>query len=100
MYKEQKYDGVVTGYIREKDNACIPVCEDNSDFIELQKWVNEGNAVAPADPEPVPTYADNRRSEYASVGDQLDMIFHDEEEGTDTWLEHIREIKNKYPKGE
>ncbi len=41
--KEQKYYGVETGYIREKDNACIPVCEDNSDFIELQRWIDEGN---------------------------------------------------------
>jgi endogenous inhibitor of DNA gyrase (YacG/DUF329 family) len=100
MYKEQKYDGVITGYIREKDNACIPVCEDNSDFIELQKWVNEGNTVAPADPEPVPTYADKRRAEYASVGDQLDMIYWDKINGTDNWETSINDVKTRFPKPE
>ena len=37
----------------------------------------------------------NRLVEYGSIGDQLDMIFH---EGLDAWKLHIQSIKDKYPK--
>lgn len=36
-----------------------------------------------------------RRSEYPSIQDQLDDIFHN---GIDSWKETIQAVKNKYPK--
>ena len=43
-------------------------------------------------------YKNKRGDEYASVGDQLDMKYHDLLDGTTTWKDHVEGIKNKYPK--
>jgi len=37
---------------------------------------------------------ENRRKEYGSVEDQLDLMYHD----FDAWKSHIKSIKEKYPK--
>ena len=41
------------------------------------------------------TYKYQRASEYPSIADQLDKIFHD---GIDGWKETIQAVKDKYPK--
>ena len=43
-------------------------------------------------------YKNKRGDEYASVGDQLDMKYHDLLDGTTTWKDHVEGIKTKYPK--
>ena len=43
-------------------------------------------------------YKNKRGDEYAPVGDQLDMKYHDLLDGTTTWKDHVEGIKNKYPK--
>ena len=51
------------------------------------------------EPEPEPpllTYADKRRSEYPTIADQLDEIYHN---GIDSWKAIIKQTKDKYPKG-
>jgi hypothetical protein len=40
-------------------------------------------------------YVDRRREEYPSIGDQLDILYH---QGYDAWKAAIAEIKAKYPK--
>ena len=35
---------------------------------------------------------------YASIGDQLDMMYQDAINGTTTWKDHIAAVKAKYPK--
>ena len=40
-------------------------------------------------------YQSKRRSEYPSIEDQLDDIYHN---GVDTWKASIKAIKDKYPK--
>lgn len=40
-------------------------------------------------------YARNRLSEYPTIRDQLDLIYH---EGLDSWKDKIKSIKDKYPK--
>jgi hypothetical protein len=35
--------------IRLSDNAFIPFDPDNQDFVQYQKWLNEGNQPLPAD---------------------------------------------------
>ena len=47
---------------------------------------------------PTPTYSELRAEEYAPLAEQLDMQYHDVQNGTETWLDHIREVKAKYPK--
>ena len=39
-----------------------------------------------------------RAMEYPPLADQLDMIYHDRINNTDTWMEAIQAVKNKYPK--
>ena len=43
-------------------------------------------------------YARNRATAYAPLGDQLDMQYHDSVTGSRTWLDHVEEIKARYPK--
>jgi len=40
----------------------------------------------------------NRKRKYPNIETQLDMIFHDLEDGTSVWRDKIRAIKTKYPK--
>lgn len=45
-------------------------------------------------------YQRQRQEEYPSVQAQLDMLYWDRVNGTDTWFETIQNIKNKYAKPE
>jgi hypothetical protein len=51
MYKQYKdFEGnIVDAIIRTTDNACIPFDPANTDFIEYQKWLSEGNTPISAD---------------------------------------------------
>ena len=40
-------------------------------------------------------YKDERKKEYPSIEEQLDILYH---QGIDGWKKHIEEVKNKYPK--
>jgi hypothetical protein len=43
-------------------------------------------------------YINERKVAYPSISDQLDMLYWDKVNGTNTWLDKITEIKEKYPK--
>ena len=43
-------------------------------------------------------YSRNRAAAYPSIGDQLDMQYHDGVDGTTTWADAIAAVKTKYPK--
>jgi hypothetical protein len=43
-------------------------------------------------------YKDDRKKEYPSVADQLDMMYKDKKDGTTTWVDSITATKLKYPK--
>ena len=43
-------------------------------------------------------YQKLRKDKYPSFADQLDMLYHDKIDGTNTWLDAIQEVKAKYPK--
>ena len=57
-------------------------------------WYLKGHA--PQAPEP--TYIELRQAAYPQVGDQLDMIYWDQVNGTDIWRQTIAAIKAEYPK--
>ena len=44
-------------------------------------------------------YARNRASAFPSIGDQLDMQYHDELNGTTTWKDAVAKVKSDNPKG-
>ena len=48
------------------------------------------------DPE---AYKFARQEAYAPLAEQLDMQYHDTMNGTETWLDHIRSVKEAHPKG-
>ena len=61
-----------------KDGAVMPTEEEvNAKIAELQ-------------------LQENRASDYPSIAEQLDEIFHN---GLDAWKATIQETKDKYPKG-
>ena len=43
-------------------------------------------------------YSRARADAYASIGDQLDMQYHDSVNGSRTWLDHIEAVKEAHPK--
>ena len=43
-------------------------------------------------------YREDRKAAYPSIGDQLDMMFHDQQNGTSTWIDMIKKIKADHPK--
>ena len=43
-------------------------------------------------------YKLDRADAYPSIGDQLDMIYHDQTEGSRTWLDAIEAVKEAHPK--
>jgi len=45
-----------------------------------------------------PNYAQYRVEAYPSIGDQLDMQYHDSVDGTTTWADAIAAVKTKYAK--
>lgn len=49
-------------------------------------------------PKETDNYRDLRMQAYPSIQDQLDMIYHDSVNGTRTWVDSIRVVKEKYPK--
>jgi hypothetical protein len=58
-------------------------------------------AFVPRPPEPerdTRTYAEKRRYAYPSWQEQLDMMYHDQTEGSRTWLDAIEAVKEAYPK--
>tara|TARA_Y100000310_G_scaffold32774_1_gene31036 strand:- start:228 stop:518 length:291 start_codon:yes stop_codon:yes gene_type:complete len=71
---------------------------------EVEK--HKGKEVSP-DEEPFKTqwanwgaqaYARKRQAEFPSVGDQLDMQYHDQLNGTTTWKDAIAKVKADNPK--
>ena len=44
-------------------------------------------------------YSRDRQENYPSIGDQLDLIYWDKINNTNLWLEKIKEVKEKFPKG-
>lgn len=43
-------------------------------------------------------YKYQRASAYPSIGEQLDMLYHDQLNGTTTWQDAIQAVKEEFPK--
>ena len=82
----------------EKVGECIiPRDSGNLDYQKFLADVKEHGVSIVEGPEVTtgPHYADLRRGNYPSIGDQLDKIFH---EGLDAWRSEIKMVKDEYPK--
>ena len=78
-------------------NCVIPTDSNNTDYQQFVDDIYEKGLgiVEGADYVGVTTYTESRRTEYPSINDQLDKIYH---EGIDAWKADIKAIKDKYPK--
>lgn len=67
-----------------------------------RKWVLEGKVLKDRGLLFVPTYADQRRAEYPSTGDQLDALWKFYQQGDEAtlqaMLEQVMAVKERYPK--
>ena len=84
----------ITG-VDEKDRGIES--SDPSDFGVTWSQITAKQAELQADYE-AKEYQRNRASEYPSIGEQLDMIYH-AGQGGDAFQAAIQAIKDKYPKG-
>jgi hypothetical protein len=62
---------------------------DSMTFSSTEGWVTRGGF------DPRYYYAEDRKSSYPPIEDQLDQIFH---EGVNVWKASIQLIKDEYPK--
>lgn len=81
----------VHGYTRQSVPDEVLVTRDH-------RW-NGSDFVPNANPvQRTPTYEELRESAYPPLPDQLDMLWHDFEDGTTAWRDTIRAVKQAYPK--
>ena len=70
---------------------------ENEDISKIT-WLNGTTPISKSDIEQKISerdYIDKRASEYPSIVDQLDDIYHN---GIDGWKQTIKAVKDKYPK--
>ena len=70
----------------DPDNECPTEEEINEEVARLQA---EYDALQ---------YQRYRKENYPSIGDQLDMLYWDKVNGTNTWAEAIANVKSQFPK--
>jgi len=85
------YPRVVT--IREQEDDSVLCYDAKERLVEI----NAAIVALWVDPE---EYKYQREQAYKPLAEQLDMQFHDLQDGTETWLDHIKEVKATYPKGD
>ena len=94
---------IIQSILAINPNAQVTVDEDD---VKQIKWHNDTTPIAEADilakQAELQTdydnkeYQRNRASEYPSIAEQLDDLYHN---GIDGWKKNIKAVKDKYPKG-
>ena len=79
-------------------NGEIEARDDDGNLVELNETlitaeINRLQLEANAN-----AYKYERQAAYAPLAEQLDMQYHDTMNGTETWLDHIRSVKEAHPK--
>jgi hypothetical protein len=72
----------------DKDGNQVPIVQSDYEK-EISRLESEQKANQ---------YKLDRVDAYPSIGDQLDMIYHDQTEGSRTWLDAIEAVKEAHPK--
>ena len=76
-------DGSQDDYIKPE---LVPITDEEADEIRAANTKSIFDALS---------YAEKRRIEYPSFGEQFDLLFHG---GMDAWKAAIQTVKDKYPK--
>ena len=89
--------GISTSILNKDTGVICPQWVGNKEYDQFVNDIHENGIgiVEGADYVGVTTYTESRRTEYPSINDQLDKIYH---EGIDAWKADIKAIKDKYPK--
>ena len=77
-------------------NTIVTHHSDGTTTTEVVDWTAEENA-AHAEAE-ANAWKGARVAAYPSIGDQLDMQYHDSVDGTTTWADAIAKVKTDNPK--
>ena len=78
-------DRVVTW--KDADTTAPSNAEIEAELIRLQEDWSDNQ------------YQRDRAADYPSIGDQLDMQYHDLIDGTTTWKDAVASVKTAHPKG-
>ena len=98
-YFKHSNNSVVIYYRPEGTMLSIPPAPGNTDYDNMLAEVEAGTSTyEDVDDTPIRTYADDRIAAYASIGDQLDMQYHDGVNSTTTWADHVAAVKAANPK--
>jgi|TARA_R110002096_G_scaffold142297_1_gene297539 hypothetical protein len=81
-----------------EQNTIVTHHSDGTTTTEVVDWTAEELA-AHAEAE-ANAWKGARVAAYPSIGDQLDMQYHDGEDGTTTWADAIAAVKEAHPKPE
>ena len=46
------------------------------------------------------SYRPRRKNTYGDIGEQLDMMYHDQVDDTTTWKDHVKSVKDGVPKSD
>ena len=89
--------GISTSILNKDTGVICPQWAGNKEYDQFVNDIFENGIeiVEGSDYVGVTTYTESRRTEYPSIKDQLDKIYH---EGIDAWKADIKVIKDKYPK--
>ena len=77
--------------IYEGEGATAKWVLSADDDVNLD-WIMKDGAFVERDAPPV-DYSMRRRVAYGDIGEQLDMMYHDQIESTTTWKDHIAAVK-------
>ena len=79
------------GIFKQVNNERIPITDDDFEQMIIDcansKYDQQENG-----------YKQSRQESYASIPDQLDMMYWDKVNGTTTWKDHITQVKEDNPK--
>jgi|15BtaG_2_1085339.scaffolds.fasta_scaffold60482_2 lipoprotein-anchoring transpeptidase ErfK/SrfK len=97
QYLEVDENGLAVGGIYDGNPGIII----KSNWVELVDdagvgWSWDGTNWTP--PEDTRSYSEKRLVAYPSLQDQADMQYHDVVDGTTTWQDAIKAVKDAYPK--
>ena len=90
-------------------NALVSGAEFRASGIDDIEWLNGTTPISTAEIQTkldeltadyeASAYAIARRDAYPTIKEQLDMMYHDQVNGTTTWKDAINAIKQEIPKG-
>lgn len=97
MNSHNTTNNFVVGQVLTKENYTQGALWCNANGAHIEK-TSVGYVIVQNEPVPEPTYAEKRAAEYPSLAEQLDMMYWDRVNRTNTWQETVTTVKAKYPK--